>query len=423
MGAVMLQGTGSDVGKSVLVAGLCRALANRGLIVRPFKSQNMSNNAAVTVDGGEIGRAQATQAIACRVEPHRRHEPGAAQAAGRPDVAADRPRHRFAARLRAAQWREGREARCWSRSWIAIDRLRAAVDIVVVEGAGSPAEINLRDGDIANMGFARAAARARPAHRRHRSGRRDRRARRHARGDRSRGRRDDSRASSSTSSGATRRCSTMATARSSSARAGAVSGSCRGSPKRCVCRARMPSFSNGAALARAAARSSPVRSCRASPISTISIRCGSNRRRPDHGAARSADPRRRRADHPRRVEGDDRRSRRGARPRLGHRHPRASPARLVGARPVRRLSDAGQAALPIRTASKDPPAASRAWACSMSRPILSPGKTLDGSPAKRSAQRSTAMRCTSAKRRDRTRHGRWAGSTMAGPMGRSAPTG
>ena len=70
MGAVMLQGTGSDVGKSVLVAGLCRALVRRGLRVLPFKPQNMSNNAAVTSDGGEIGRAQALQAVACKVEPH-----------------------------------------------------------------------------------------------------------------------------------------------------------------------------------------------------------------------------------------------------------------------------------------------------------------------------------------------------------------
>ncbi len=155
MGAVMLQGTGSDVGKSVLVAGLCRAFANRGLRVAPFKSQNMSNNAAVTADGGEIGRAQATQAFAARVEPSVDMNPVLLKPQG------DRTsqlivRGQVRGTLAAARWREGREG-------LLVDvldsyrRLRATADIVVVEGAGSPAEINLRSGDIANMGFARAA--------------------------------------------------------------------------------------------------------------------------------------------------------------------------------------------------------------------------------------------------------------------------
>ena len=155
MGALMLQGTGSDVGKSVLVAGLCRAFANRGLSVRPFKPQNMSNNAAVTPDGGEIGRAQATQALACRVPPHVDMNPVLLKPQG------DRTSQlvvlgQVRGQLAAARWREGR-AGLMTEVLASYRRLAAAADLVVVEGAGSPAEINLRAGDIANMGFARAA--------------------------------------------------------------------------------------------------------------------------------------------------------------------------------------------------------------------------------------------------------------------------
>lgn len=156
MGAVMLQGTGSDVGKSVLVAGLCRAIANRGLSVRPFKPQNMSNNAAVTSDSGEIGRAQATQALACRVEPTVDMNPVLLK------PQADRTSQlivhgRVRGTLATGNFREGRAA-LLEDVLASYHRLRAQCDIVVVEGAGSPAEINLRAGDIANMGFARAAA-------------------------------------------------------------------------------------------------------------------------------------------------------------------------------------------------------------------------------------------------------------------------
>ncbi|HWU02658.1 MAG TPA: cobyric acid synthase [Novosphingobium sp.] len=155
MGALMLQGTGSDVGKSVLVAGVCRAFANRGLRVLPFKPQNMSNNAAVTVDGGEIGRAQALQAIACRAEAHTDMNPVLLK------PQADHTSQlvvqgRVRATLGAGNFRMGRGVLMPEvlESW---QRLRARCDVVVVEGAGSPAEINLRAGDIANMGFARAA--------------------------------------------------------------------------------------------------------------------------------------------------------------------------------------------------------------------------------------------------------------------------
>jgi adenosylcobyric acid synthase len=155
MAALMLQGTGSDVGKSVLVAGLCRALTNRGLRVLPFKPQNMSNNAAVTIDGGEIGRAQALQAIACRAEPHSDMNPVLLK------PQADRTSQlivhgRVRGTLGSGNFREARGA-LLTEVLESYERLRAACDIVIVEGAGSPAEINLRAGDIANMGFARAA--------------------------------------------------------------------------------------------------------------------------------------------------------------------------------------------------------------------------------------------------------------------------
>ncbi len=151
----MLQGTGSDVGKSLLVAGLGRAFTRRGLRVRPFKPQNMSNNAAVTADGGEIGRAQALQARACGVAPISDMNPvllkpqsdGAAQIVlcGRVQgSAAARDYRKLAPSLLPAVSS-------------AFDRLAAGADLVLVEGAGSPAEINLRPGDIANMGFAEAA--------------------------------------------------------------------------------------------------------------------------------------------------------------------------------------------------------------------------------------------------------------------------
>jgi adenosylcobyric acid synthase len=154
MAAVMLQGTGSDVGKSVLVAGLCRLFTNRGLAVRPFKPQNMSNNAAVAA-GGEIGRAQALQALACRTAPTTDMNPvlikpqsdTGAQVVIQGRVAGNLDA--FDYRSRKADW-----LAAVLDSWA---RLRAEADLVIVEGAGSPAEINLRAGDIANMGFARAA--------------------------------------------------------------------------------------------------------------------------------------------------------------------------------------------------------------------------------------------------------------------------
>ncbi len=151
----MIQGCGSDVGKSTLVAGLCRLFANQGLRVRPFKPQNMSNNAAVTADGGEIGRAQAVQAQACRTPPTVDMNPVLLKPQS--DVGAQlivRGRMEGSWTARAFQ---DRKAGLLDIALESFRRLGAEADLVLVEGAGSPAEINLRQGDIANMGFARAS--------------------------------------------------------------------------------------------------------------------------------------------------------------------------------------------------------------------------------------------------------------------------
>jgi adenosylcobyric acid synthase len=151
----MLQGTSSDAGKSLLVAGLCRLLTNRGLRVRPFKPQNMSNNAAVTPDGGEIGRAQALQAQACRVAPSRDMNPVLLKPE-RTNSAQIVVQGRVVATCSARAYHEMKPS-LLPAVLSCFRRLAEAADIVLVEGAGSPAEINLRAGDIANMGFAMAA--------------------------------------------------------------------------------------------------------------------------------------------------------------------------------------------------------------------------------------------------------------------------
>ena len=155
MRALMVQGTGSNVGKSLLVAGLCRVFARKGLAVRPFKPQNMSNNAAVTADGGEIGRAQALQARAAGVAPSVHMNPVLLK-----------PQSEVGSQVvvqgRVAGTAKAREYQSWKPRLMeavldSFGRLSEEADLVLVEGAGSASEVNLRAGDIANMGFARAA--------------------------------------------------------------------------------------------------------------------------------------------------------------------------------------------------------------------------------------------------------------------------
>ncbi len=152
---IMIQGTGSNVGKSVIVAGLCRIAKQRGLRVAPFKPQNMSNNAAACADGGEIGRAQAVQARAAGLDPHPDFNPVLLKPQtdrGAQVVVHGRP----VGMLDAADYLTGRD-HLMAAVLESFGRLVAAHDLVIVEGAGSPAEVNLRAGDIANMGFARRA--------------------------------------------------------------------------------------------------------------------------------------------------------------------------------------------------------------------------------------------------------------------------
>ena len=153
--ALMLLGTGSDVGKSLVVAGLCRAFTRRGLRVAPFKPQNMSNNAAVTLDGGEIGRAQALQAKACGREPSVHMNPVLLK-----------PQSETGAQVvvQGKVWGSARGAeyqaikgQLMPAVLESYGRISANVDLMLVEGAGSASELNLRKGDIANWGFAQAA--------------------------------------------------------------------------------------------------------------------------------------------------------------------------------------------------------------------------------------------------------------------------
>jgi adenosylcobyric acid synthase len=150
---ILVAGTSSDAGKSVIVAGLCRALARRGVKVAPFKAQNMSNNSMVCLDGGEIGRAQWLQAVAARVEPATAMNPVLLK------PGTDRRsfvvvRGEPAGTLEAGQYAAGR-AHLSDAAFAAYRELEDAYELVVCEGAGSPAEINLRSGDYVNMGLAR----------------------------------------------------------------------------------------------------------------------------------------------------------------------------------------------------------------------------------------------------------------------------
>ena len=153
--SIMFQGTGSDVGKSLIVAGLCRAFSRRGLKVLPFKPQNMSNNAAVTECGGEIGRAQWLQALACGVDPTVHMNPVLLKP--QCDKGAQVVVHGKVVGSYMARDYMGEKRNLLDAVMTSFEILKQDAELIIVEGAGSPAEVNLRQNDIANMGFAVAA--------------------------------------------------------------------------------------------------------------------------------------------------------------------------------------------------------------------------------------------------------------------------
>ena len=153
--SIMFVGTGSDVGKSVLVAALCRVLLQEGIRVAPFKAQNMSLNSYVTRDGGEMGRAQVVQAQACRLDPDVRMNPVLLKPSS--DVGSQVIVHgRPVGNMRVAEYVRYKE-RAWQEVCRAYDELAADFDVLVLEGAGSPGEVNLKSHDIVNMRMARYA--------------------------------------------------------------------------------------------------------------------------------------------------------------------------------------------------------------------------------------------------------------------------